>query len=305
MKTNIRTEHLCKEYGACKAVSGLNIDVEPGETYGFIGLNGAGKTTTIRMLLGMIQPTSGTAYIQEKNVHTADASLWNKVGYMVEAPAHYPSLTVRENLDITRKMRLISDKKCIDEVMEKLRISPYADRKAKNLSLGNSQRLGLARALIHRPEILILDEPTNALDPAGIVEIRDLLKDLTTQHGTTVFVSSHILGEVARFATRIGIIHHGQMIREMSRDDLEIHCERTLQIGVHDTEKAIRLLSQHHIHCHSDIPEVIHTHDAHALEHPENLVTLLVHNGIAPFMVNTQKEDLEAYFLRTIHSNTL
>lgn len=212
----IQTERLSKRFGKAptRAVEDISLHVGRGEIYGFLGLNGAGKTTTIRMLLGMIKPDSGTTYLLGKKVNAGRTDAWTKVGYMVETPYSYPELTVRENLELVRRLRRITDVRAIDAVMGKLQLTPYQNRKAKNLSLGNAQRLGLAKAMIHEPEILILDEPTNGLDPAGIVEIRELLRGMADHRGVTIFLSSHLLGEVAKLASRIGIVHQGRLVRK-------------------------------------------------------------------------------------------
>ena len=184
----IKTVKLSKHYGDLMAVSDMSLNVRKGEIYGFLGLNGAGKTTTIRMLLGMIRPTSGSSFIYGKKVFADNHELWKNIGSLVEIPYSYPNLTVYENLDIILRLRFISDKSSIDKIIAKLKLGAYKEIKAKNLSLGNAQRLGLAKALIHNPEILILDEPTNGLDPAGIFEIRELLKDMAANHGITFFI---------------------------------------------------------------------------------------------------------------------
>ena len=150
------------------------------------------------MLLGMIRPTSGEAYLYSQKASPKNHSLWNRVGYLVEIPYSYPDLTVRENLEMMRRLRSISDPRCVDSIIDRLRLGEYAERPARNLSLGNAQRLGLAKALIHNPEMLILDEPANGLDPEGIVEVREMLKDLAAGKGVTIFISSHILGEISQ-----------------------------------------------------------------------------------------------------------
>ncbi len=221
MNNIISTDNIIKHYGKVRAVDGISLSVRKGEIYGFLGLNGAGKTTTIRMLLGMIHPTSGNSFLNGKRVHAGNYSLWRNVGYLVEIPYSYPDLTVAENLEMVRRLRDIPDRSSVDYIIDKLQLGSYRDRLAKNLSLGNAQRLGLAKALLHNPEILILDEPSNGLDPAGIVEIRELLKDLAQNHGATIFISSHILGEISRFATRIGIIHEGRLVQEVDSENLD------------------------------------------------------------------------------------
>ena len=205
----IQTEDLTKHYGEVHAAEAVHLQIKQGEIYGFLGLNGAGKTTTIRMLLGMIRPTRGKAYLFGKKVDPGNMDIWNNVGHMVEMPYSYPELTVLENLEIFRRLRFLKDQNMINEMMDKLHLGPYRNTKVKNLSLGNAQRLGIAKAMIHHPHLLILDEPANGLDPSGIVQIRELLTDLAGKHGVTIFISSHILGEISRLATRIGIIHEG------------------------------------------------------------------------------------------------
>ncbi len=215
MDNAITTAGLTKGYGDRMAVDRLSLRVGRGEIYGFLGLNGAGKTTTIRMLLGMLRPTAGVARILGVQAHPGAGGLWSRVGYLVETPHAYPELTVRQNLEVIRRLRRVADSKAVERTMERLALDPYADRRAGTLSLGNAQRLGLAKALLHEPELLILDEPANGLDPAGVVEVRELLLGLAQERGVTVFMSSHILSEVARLATRIGVIHHGQLIEEL------------------------------------------------------------------------------------------
>ncbi|PKP04480.1 MAG: bacitracin ABC transporter ATP-binding protein [Bacteroidetes bacterium HGW-Bacteroidetes-6] len=296
----IRTENISKHYKDVCAVSDMSLNVRKGEIYGFLGLNGAGKTTTIRMLLGMIRPTSGAAYINEKKVSADNTELWKHIGSLVEVPFSYPELTVWENLEIFRRLRFISDKKSIDEVIEKLQLGSYANRKAKNLSLGNNQRLGLAKALIHNPEILILDEPTNGLDPAGIYEIREMLKDLAINQGVTIFISSHILGEVSRFATRIGIIHEGKLTQELDTSQLEALCNKRLLINANDIEKAYSLLAQKGYFVEKTIDNQIEIKNEEAITKPDTIATIMVNADCPPTLLKVEEEDLETYFLRTI-----
>lgn len=300
MEDVIRTEKLTKRYKDVLAVSEMSLNVRKGEIYGFLGLNGAGKTTTIRMLLGMITPDHGEAFIEGKKVHPCNTKLWKDIGYLVEVPYSYPALTVRENLEITRQLRLIDDKKAVDVIMDKLKLSQYANRKAKNLSLGNAQRLGLAKALIHNPKILILDEPANGLDPAGIMEIRKMLKSLSTDLGVTIFISSHILGEISRLATRIGIIHEGVLVQEINTPELEQLCQKRLKINTGNNEQAKAILLEHNISAASTTDNMLETLDEPSIKHPEEIATLLVNNQLPPSLLNVVEEDLESYFLRTI-----
>ena len=296
----IRTENLKKYFGKVKAVDGISIHIGRGEIYGFLGLNGAGKTTTIRLLLGMMRPTSGSAYLNGIRVNAGQTQLWNRVGYLVEIPYSYPDLTVVENLEMFRRLRLIPDKEVVERVMDHLKLIPYKDRLAKNLSLGNSQRLGLAKAIMHHPEILILDEPANGLDPAGLVEIRELLHNLALNQGVTILVSSHLLGEVSKFATRIGIIHDGKMIQETKTDELIRYVKRRLLVKVRDRKGASDLLKNNGYVTGDKDSEVLEVAGNNALDHPEQINQLLVNAGYLLSMIRVEEEDLESYFLRVI-----
>jgi|SRR5271157_324103 len=296
----IKTDNLTKHYGDVRAVDGISLSVKKGEIYGFLGLNGAGKTTTIRMLLGMINSTAGSASLCGKKVSAGSYGLWENVGYLVEIPYSYPELTVRENLEMVRRLRGIPDKRSVQTVMEKLQLISYRDRKAKDLSLGNAQRLGLAKALIHEPNILILDEPTNGLDPVGIVEIREMFRDLALNHGVTIFISSHILGEISRLATRIGIIHQGRMVQEINTDQLEHLMRKRLLIDARDQKAAqARLIKEGYtVNISSD--GVLEIKDENAISSPEAIATLLVNAGLPPTLLRVEEEDLESYFLRAV-----
>lgn len=298
----IRTERLSKRFGKTQtpAVDGVSLLVGRGEIYGFLGLNGAGKTTTIRMLLGMIRPDSGESYLLGKKVSAGRTEVWTKVGYMVETPYSYPELTVRENLELVRRLRRIADVRAIDAVLEKLQLTPYRDRKAKNLSLGNAQRLGLAKALIHKPEILILDEPTNGLDPAGIVEIRELLRELAAGHGVTIFLSSHLLGEVTKLATRIGIVHRGRLVRETDFGELQRDLKKSLLVNTRDAEAARVKLTEAGYRVERTAEGAMSLTGSSAIARPESVARLLVQANLPPTLLRVQEEDLETYFLRTI-----
>jgi ABC-2 type transport system ATP-binding protein len=296
----IRTENISKHYGEIHAVSDMSLNVRKGEIYGFLGLNGAGKTTTIRMLLGMIRPTSGVAFINGKRISYDNTELWNCVGSLVEIPYSYPELTVRENLEIFRRLRFITNKKAVDNVIDKLQLGSYVNRKVKNLSLGNNQRLGLAKAIIHNPEILLLDEPTNGLDPAGIFEIREMLSDLAINHGVTIFISSHILGEISRFATRIGIIHEGKLVNEIDSTQLETLCAKRLLINANNIDKAEMTLSQNGYIFEKISDNIIEIKDKSAISKPDTIATIMVNAGCPPTLLKVEEEDLESYFLRTI-----
>ena len=296
----IKTENLSKQFKKVKAVVDLSLNIRESEIYGFLGLNGAGKTTTIRMLLGLIQPTSGASYIFGTQVRPGKNDIWKNVGHLVEIPYSYPELTVRENLEIIRRMRFIPDRTAVDMILEKLKLSQYENRKAKDLSQGNSQRLGLAKALIHNPRILILDEPTNGLDPVGIAEVRELLRDLSLYHGVTVFISSHILGEISKLASRIGIIHEGHLIQEINTDQLDRLRQKRLLIDALNINIVVSLLKQHGYSAGLDETGKLELKEEKAINHPEEIAKLLINEGVSLTLLRVEEEDLESYFLKTI-----
>jgi ABC-2 type transport system ATP-binding protein len=293
----IETNNLSKQYGDVQAVRHVNLQVKQGEIFGFLGLNGAGKTTTIRMLLGMIRPSEGNVNILGQALSSGGQGPWAQVGHLVESPSAYPELTVRENLDIARRLQGMKNSNVVEDVMEKLSIAAYAKRKAGTLSMGNLQRLGLARAMIHHPRLLILDEPANGLDPAGIVEIRELLVDLTHNHGMTVFMSSHILTEVDRLATRIGIIHKGKLIEDLDAEKLEQFRAKHLEIKVRDVVKAHTCLIREHYSATIQDNSIL-VSDARAIEAPDEVARLLVNADTPPTHLTVGQQDLEQHFMQ-------
>ena len=298
--TMIETYGMSKRYGNFLAVNEVSIRVRAGEIYGFLGLNGAGKTTTIRMLLGMIRPTAGEIRLVGQTLRPGKQGPWDKVGYLVEVPSAYPELTVGENIEITRRLRGLHDKKATNQILERLQLGAYQDVRAENLSLGNAQRLGLAKALIHQPDVLMLDEPTNGLDPAGILEVRELLQELAYQHGTTVFISSHILSEIARMATRIGIIHQGLLLQEIDINQLERLRRKRLHLQFRQVTGVIDLLARLGYKASLIDKAVVEIDDQQAVEWPEQVAKRLVEAGLLPMMLRVDEENLESYFLRTI-----
>jgi ABC-2 type transport system ATP-binding protein len=219
---------------------------------------------------------------------------------LVETADAYPELTVRENLEAMRRLRPGTEPKAVDRVIELLGLSTYADRRAGTLSHGNGQRLGLAKALLHNPELIILDEPANGLDPAGIVEIRELLLQLVRDQGVTVFMSSHILGEVSRLAHRIGIIHQGRLLQELDVDELERNRRQRLVVRARDCEAARAVLIAAGFSVDTTPDDTIEVKDIAAIERPDEIAARLVHAGHAPTMLNVEQEDLEHYFLRLV-----
>lgn len=297
----ITTTALTKKYSSTTALDNISLRVNEGEIYGFLGLNGAGKTTLIRTLLGMIQPDRGEiALFGRKLDRRFDA--WNDIGYLVETPYAYPNLSVLENLKVHYHLRQLGDFRLIARIIEKLGLEPYTHRKVGQLSLGNQQRLGLAKALMHEPKLLILDEPINGLDPAGIVEVRELLKELVRK-GSTVFLSSHILGEIAKVASRVAIIHQGRLVKELSVRELAEQRIRKVIVQTLDNPKAIDCLYESGFGAILSGQGEIEITDDRVLQNPEIIAKLLVEKGLPPRQLFTFTEDLEMYFLRTIQSS--
>jgi ABC-2 type transport system ATP-binding protein len=300
MNLTIETQDLGKDYGDVRAVERLSLRVAEGEIYAFLGLNGAGKTTTIRMLLGMIRPTTGYAKVLETRVHLGSREPWGSVGYMVEIPHSYPELTVYENLEVARRLHPGTPQRAVGAIIERLGLAAYADRRTGNLSQGNAQRLGLAKALLHSPKLLFLDEPANGLDPAGIVEIRELLLELTREQGVTVFMSSHILAEVSRLAQRIGIIHQGRLLQEFNIDELERNRKRRLLLRARDVGSAHRTLVAAGQPAEVLQDGTIELKNTTSVERPDDINCLLVNAGSPPTQLMVEEEELEPYFLRLV-----
>jgi ABC-2 type transport system ATP-binding protein len=295
----VRAVGLGKRYGPVTAVDGVDLRVGAGEVYALLGLNGAGKTTTIRMLLGMVRPTAGSVSLFGTAVGPGRSAVWGRVGYLVETPAAYPELTVRQNLHLVRRLRHLPDRSVVEQVIEQLGLAPYADRRARGLSLGNAQRLGLAKALIHRPELLILDEPANGLDPAGVVEVRQLLRGLADE-GTTVVLSSHILTEVARLATRIGIIDQGRLVQELDMAELGRRTRPRLVVAARDRAAVGAALTAAGYHPEPAVGEGWCVTDPRAVNGPDDIAAMLVAAGCPPTHLAVQHEDLETYFMRLV-----
>lgn len=218
----LRTNHLTKYYHHRPAVKDLSMTIHEGDIYGFIGKNGAGKTTLIRMITGLAAPSDGTILLfGSSDLRTAR----KQIGTVIESPAIYPGMTARENLLVQYKLLGIKDESQADAILTLTGLKDTGSKKAKDFSLGMRQRLAIALALIGNPRFLVLDEPTNGLDPEGIKEIRDLILKLNKDRNITVLISSHILGELSKFATRYGIIHQGRLIDEFTEEQLHTRCK--------------------------------------------------------------------------------
>ena len=238
----VETKQLTKQYGTQKSVAELNIHVQRGRIYGLLGRNGAGKTTTMKMLLGLTQPTSGKVTIWGKSLLGNEKKLLPRIGSLIESPGFYPNLTGTENLRIFAALRGLKNQGAIKNALELVGL-PYRDKKLfSQYSLGMKQRLAIALAVMHDPELLILDEPINGLDPIGIAEVRSFIRALCDERGKTILISSHILSEVALLADDIGIIDHGVLLEEEGFADLEAKSNKYVRFTVSDTNQAAEIL---------------------------------------------------------------
>ncbi|MFE7629881.1 ABC transporter ATP-binding protein [Kocuria sp. NPDC057446] len=293
----LHLQGVSKHYGPVRAVDRVSLEVRPGELYALLGLNGAGKTTLMRVVLGMVRPSAGTVTVLGRG--RGDRSALAAVGYLVESAAAYPELTVRENLELARRLRRLRSPGAVQDAVELFGLTEHADRRARVLSQGNLQRLALARAMLHRPSLLVLDEPVNGLDPAGVVEVRALLGRLAREHGTAVLLSSHLLGEVARVATRVGVLHRGALIDEFGTAALPDRVHRRLELSTRDDARAVRVLAAAGLPARRAAGTVV-LEGARATDRPEDVAAALVHGGVPPTALAVVREDLEAHFLRLV-----
>jgi lantibiotic transport system ATP-binding protein len=288
----IETSHLTKKFGKFLAVNSVDLRVPKGGIYGFLGPNGAGKSTTIRMLLGLIKETKGQVKIFGKSIKEERLAILKRVGSMVETPSYYGHLTAYENLEVTRKILGI-EKKEINRVLEIVKLADVQHKAVKKFSLGMKQRLGIAQALLGNPELLILDEPTNGLDPSGIIEMRELIKSLPEDYGITVLISSHILSEIELIATHVGIINKGKLVFQGTMDDLRAKQKAEIALEVEPRTEVESYLNEIGISYKGD-QHFLYL-DAH--HQPFKLNRELIMNGFEVNQVMVKKHSLEEIFL--------
>ncbi len=294
MNNIITTNALTKEYDHKKVVNSLDLHVPEGSVYGFLGPNGAGKSTTLKMLLGLVKPTGGEIRVFGKKLSQENRlEILKQTGSLIEAPSYYGHLSGKENLRIICKLKNVPEKD-IMRVLHLVRMEKQMDKKVKNYSLGMKQRLGIAAALLGSPRLLLLDEPTNGLDPAGIQEIRELIRDLP-EHGITVLVSSHLLAEIDQMATDVGIIDKGHLIFQDSLVILHEHSRSRILFQTSDNEAAFRLLNTAGM-------SVKWETDSFYLDHVSDDIVMdavgqCVNAGIGVFRVTEQQKSLEDIFL--------
>lgn len=289
----VATDNLSKEYDGVYRVQELDIRIKEGDIYGFLGPNGAGKSTTMKMLLGLVKPTSGTIEIMGKPFNEKTRrDILASVGSLIESPSYYGHLTGRENMEIIRRL-LDLPQKNIEEAVHIVRMENQMEKKVKNYSLGMKQRLGIAMALARFPKLLILDEPTNGLDPAGIEEMRELIKTLPKQYGMTVMISSHILSEIDQMATVVGIINQGCLIFQERMSVLDTQREPQIVLRTSDNNRAYQLLKKVNPQRTADGLQIGALTD----EQTGVVVQCLCSNGISVYRVEEHRESLEDIFL--------
>ena len=294
----IETKQLTKQYGTQKSVAELNIHVQRGRIYGLLGRNGAGKTTTMKMLLGLTQPTSGKVTIWGKSLLGNEKKLLPRIGSLIESPGFYPNLTGTENLRIFAALRGLKNQNAIKSALELVGL-PYRDKKLfSQYSLGMKQRLAIALAVMHDPELLILDEPINGLDPIGIAEVRSFIRALCDERGKTILIYSHILSEVALLADDIGIIDHGVLLEEESLEELEAKNGKYIRFILSDANRASNLLAYQFKarDCQIEDEYTLILMDA-SLPMPE-IIRCFVEHGIAVSDAHLCEDTLEDYFKR-------
>lgn len=294
----IETRGLTKTYKGKAAVDQLDLCIPKGEIYGFLGPNGAGKTTTIRMLLGLIRPTSGSVHIFGRSLRSDRLSILRKVGSLVEYPSYYGHLNAIENLEAIRRI-LGAPKSRIAEVLEIVSLTKDAGRAVKGYSLGMKQRLGIAAALLGAPELLILDEPTNGLDPAGIHEVRELIKRMPEEHGITVLVSSHLLSEVEQMAGSVGIISQGRMVFQDTIQHLKEQSSGSIQLSVSEPEAALWLAKEEGFAAQAG-PEGVLTLQGISDKQVAFLIRRLVENHHEVYRAEEKRKSLEDIFMQIV-----
>ncbi|NFN86829.1 ABC transporter ATP-binding protein [Clostridium sporogenes] len=298
MENILQTYNLTRKYGTTAVVDNINMNIKKGDIYGFLGRNGAGKTTALRMVMGLISPTKGEYELFGKKM--GDREVFGRIGAIIETPGFYPNLTARENLDIHRRLMGIPNKEYVDEALEIVGLTNYdiKKKKVKKYSLGMKQRLGVARALLHKPELLILDEPTNGLDPVGIKEIRETLLDLNKKKEITILVSSHILGEIQQLATKIGIIHEGKLLEEIDYKSFEKKNRHYINLRVNNDKKAVTILEKSMNIKDYEVTEPNRIRIYEMLDKSNDVAKKMISEGVDVYEVNVMNDTLEDYFVR-------
>lgn len=296
----LTTKNLTKKYNNVVALENINMQIKQGEIYGLVGKNGAGKTTLLRILTGQTEPSQGELSLFHSTSKEAINRERKRIGAIIETPSFYPYLSAYNNLEYYRIQRGIPGKNCVKQALEEVGLSDVGNKKYKSFSLGMKQRLGLALALMNKPELLLLDEPINGLDPFGIVEIRNLLLKLNQEKNITILISSHILSELSNLVTNYGFINNGKLMKQLSHDDLLKECNKYLELKVEQVEKMTALLETE-LNCTSykvTPDKSIQIYDY--LDRPAIISELAVKRGIGLNSINVKELNLENYFIQLV-----
>lgn len=291
----IETENLTKQYGTTTIVDNINLHVPKGKIYGLLGRNGAGKTTAMKMMLQLVYPTGGAIRLFGTDYKEHTHSLYGKIGYIIETPGFYSNLTGYENLKIIAKLRGQLSKDSVQEALRVVGLEKETRKVFADYSLGMKQRLGIAAAIIHEPELLILDEPINGLDPIGISEIRSFLSELSHSKGTTILISSHVLNEIEQIADIIGVMHEGRLIEEVNMAELHKRNRRYIEFELSNVEIAAKILENNYqIKDYSIQGNTIKIYDF--THNSGEINKVFVENGLLVTKINIDEENLENYF---------
>lgn len=292
----LQTRNLTKQYGRHRAVDDVNMHIKKGAIYGFIGRNGAGKTTCLKMISGLSTPSYGE--IEMFGYKGKDLQkVRSRVGCLIEAPGLYGNMSAYDNLNIKCKLTGIKKKGYIEELLKTVGLDTVGEKKTKHYSLGMKQRLGIALALVGEPDLLILDEPINGLDPQGIVEVRETIQKLAKERGMTICISSHILEELSKIATDYGIIHNGCLVQELTREELMKKCSERIELTLDNPKQAVPVLDDMDFSSYQVIDKE-HIHIFERLGESASLNMELAKAGIPVKGISITSEELENYFLR-------
>lgn len=294
----VRTKGLSKSYGKNLVVNEVNMHVKKGEIYGLVGKNGAGKTTIMKMLCGILHSTTGIVEILGSSFESKLITRGERIGNMLETPAFFPYLSAKENLEYYRIQKGIPEKECVDELLKFVSLEEAGKKKFKAFSLGMKQRLGLAYALLGNPDLLILDEPTNGLDPQGIISFRHIILRLVREKQITVIISSHILSELSQMADTYGFINQGRLVEEVSALEMSERCKHHLLIKVNDTAKATRVLEETLNTVHYEVIDNQQIKLYEYLDEPEKVVENLVLEKVLVSTIQEVRGNLEEYYMK-------
>lgn len=295
MKDLLSTNGLTKKFGRYKVVNAVNIHIRQGDIYGLIGRNGAGKTTILKMISGLVAPTEGDFSLFEKSGKAAYQYM-SRIGTLIEAPGIYPNMSAYENMKLKCIAMGVRKQGVIEELLNTVGLGTVGKKKVKNFSLGMKQRLGIALALVGDPDLVILDEPINGLDPQGIAEVRETLFKLNKEKNITFIISSHILEELSKIATNYGIIHDGVLIKEMTREELLAECSERIELKTDDTGKACTVLENMGIHQYK-VVDVDTIQILERLNDGGSITMTLAENGVKTVGITIKNEALEDYYL--------